>query len=134
METLKFLKTECGVEVLLNVLHFTSADSIYLKKVPFNTDFFEIVFYKKAKGKLLLNDHQIEMTANSVVFLSPYQKRQWHFDEGEQDFTILLFQEDFLNDFFADKLFAYRLLCFYQLDYPLKMEVGKKRYKASARF
>ncbi|MCP2044459.1 AraC family transcriptional regulator [Pontibacter sp. HSC-36F09] len=126
METLKFLKTECGVEVLLNVLHFTSADSDYLKKVPFNTDFFEVVFFKKAKGKLLLNDHQIELTGNSVIFLSPYQKRQWHFEEGEQDFTILLFQEDFLNDFFADKLFAFRLLYFYQLDYPLKMDVGKE--------
>src|SRR5690606_9989164 len=116
METLKFLKADCGVEVLLNVLHHTSADGSYLGKAPFNTDFFEVVFFKKAKGKLLLNDHQIELTGHSVVFLSPYQKRQWHIDEGEQDFTILLFQEDFLNEFFADKLFAYRLLYFYQLD------------------
>ncbi|MEG0915739.1 MAG: AraC family transcriptional regulator [Myroides sp.] len=41
------------------------------------------------------------------------------------DFTILVFQEDFLNDFFSDKLFTYRLLYFYQLKYPLHMKVDE---------
>lgn len=37
--------------------------------------------------------------------------------------TTLIFQEAFLNDFFADKLFTYRLLYFYQLVHPLKMNI-----------
>jgi AraC family transcriptional regulator, transcriptional activator of pobA len=123
METVKFLKTDCGVEVLLNVLHITSGDGTYLKNAPFNTDFFEVIFFKKGNGKLTLSQHQIHLKDNTVIFVSPFQKRQWHFEDGEQDFTILLFQEDFLNDFFADKLFAYRLLYFYQLDCPVVMEV-----------
>ena len=124
METLKFNKTDCGVDFLLNVIHLESANGTYLKNVPFNTDFFEIVFFKKAHGRLILNHQQIELTDNSLIFISPHQKRQWHFEEEkEQLFTILLFQEDFLNEFFSDKLFAYRLLYFYQLHYPLKMAV-----------
>lgn len=125
METLKFLKTDCGVDFLLNVLHLKSAEGTYLKDVPFNTNFFEVVFFKKGRGKLILNHQQISLSENSIVFISPFQKRQWHFEKGEQEFTILLFQEDFLNDFFADKLFAYRLLYFYQLQYGLKMHVEK---------
>lgn len=39
------------------------------------------------------------------------------------DFTSLVFQEEFLNEFFADKLFTYRLLYFYELQHPLRMDV-----------
>src|SRR5690606_9457985 len=124
VETYRFHKTDCGVDFLLNVVHLESADGTYLKDIPFNTDFFEVVFFKKGNGRLILNHQQIDLKNNSVVFISPYQKRQWHFDkEREQDFTILLFQEDFLNEFFADKLFTYKLLYFYQLHFPVDMIV-----------
>jgi AraC family transcriptional regulator, transcriptional activator of pobA len=126
METLKFHKTDCGVDFLLNVLHFKHAGGSYLKNVPFNTDFFEIVFFKKGRGNLILNHHRIDLVDNRIIFISPFQKRQWHLEPGELDFTILIFQEEFLNDFFSDKLFAYRLLYFYQLDYPVNMQVEKE--------
>lgn len=126
VETYRFHKTDCGVDFLLNVVHLESADGTYLKDIPFNTDFFEIVFFKKGNGRLILNNQQIDLKDNSVVFISPYQKRQWHFDkESDQDFTILLFQEDFLNEFFADKLFTYKLLYFYQLHFPVQMNVDR---------
>ncbi|KAA3437205.1 helix-turn-helix transcriptional regulator [Rufibacter hautae] len=89
----------------------------------YNTDFFEILFFKEAKGQLILNQRTIDIADNTIVFISPYQKRQWRMDPHHLDFTLLVFQEDFLNDFFADKLFTYRLLYFYQLDYPLSMTV-----------
>lgn len=126
VETYRFHKTDCGVDFLLNVVHLESADGTYLKDIPFNTDFFEVVFFKKGNGRLILNHQQIDLKDNSVVFISPYQKRQWHFDkESDQDFTILLFQEDFLNEFFADKLFTYKLLYFYQLHFPVQMNVDR---------
>lgn len=37
--------------------------------------------------------------------------------------TTLIFQEAFLNDFFADKLFTYRLSYFYQLTHPLLINI-----------
>lgn len=126
METYKFHKTDCGVDFLLNVIHLKSADGTYLKNIPFNTDFFEVVFFKKTSGRLILNHQQIDLADDSIIFISPYQKRQWHFDEDkEQDFTILIFQEDFLNNFFSDKLFAYKLLYFYQLHFRVDMIVDK---------
>lgn len=126
METFKFHKTDCGVDFLLNVVHFKSAECSYLKDVPYNTDFFEVVFFKKGRGTLILNHQHVSLTENSIVFISPSQKRQWLFEEDDQDFTILLFQEDFLNEFFADKLFTYRLLYFYQLHYPVCMAIEKE--------
>ena len=46
-------------------------------------------------------------------------------------FTSLVFQEDFLNEFFADKLFTYRLRYFYQFQYPLKMAVTAEEMSKS---
>lgn len=123
MDTLKFHKTDCGVDFLLNVLRFEDVKSTYISRELFNTDFFEILFFKKGKGTLILNHQEINITDNSIVFISPFQKRQWKIEPQDSDFTILVFQEDFLNDFFSDKLFTYRLLYFYQLEYSLHINI-----------
>lgn len=55
MKTVKFHKSECGVEMLLNVLHQDILSESYLKRESYNTDFFEILLFKNAKGSLILN-------------------------------------------------------------------------------
>jgi AraC family transcriptional activator of pobA len=129
LKTIKFHKTDCGVDFLLNVLPSEEIKENYLTKETFNTDFFEIVFFKSASGSVILNQQEIAIKDGSIVFISPFQKRKWNLDEKELDFKILAFQEDFLNDFFADKLFTFRLLYFYQLDYPLLMEIDKNSFE-----
>jgi len=119
LKTLKFHRTECGVDFLLNVLTSEEVRENYLSKEVLTTDFFEIIIFKKGKGTLILNQKQIEISDNGIVFISPFQKRQWKLEDNDLDFTILVFQEEFMNDFFADKLFTYRLLYFYQLECPL---------------
>ncbi|MET4141944.1 AraC family transcriptional regulator [Pedobacter sp. UYP1] len=126
MRTLKFHKTECGVDFLINVLPSDEVKEGYLKKETYNTDFLEIVFFKKGSGHLILNHDKITITENSIIFISPFQKRQWNLNTEGLDFTVLAFQEDFLNDFFSDKLFTYRLLYFYQLEYPLSMQIDEE--------
>ncbi|RZJ82306.1 MAG: AraC family transcriptional regulator [Chryseobacterium sp.] len=97
----------------------------YLNKEIYDTDYLEIVFFKKGCGHLMLNHDRITITDNSIVFISPFQKREWNLDRQGLDFMVLVFQEDFLNDFFSDKLFTYRLLYFYQLAYPLNMQLDQ---------
>ncbi|MCC9065329.1 AraC family transcriptional regulator [Flavobacterium piscisymbiosum] len=126
MKTVKFHKTECGVEVLLNVLHGDILSERYLERDTYNTDFFEILLFKTATGSLILNQQKIEITDNTVVFISPFQKRQWTLEKEGLDYTVLVFQENFLNDFFSDKFFTYRLLYFYQLNYPLNISIEKE--------
>lgn len=121
MKTIKFHKTECGVDFLLNVL--TEKDIDYTDTGTFDTDYFEILFFKEAKGTVILNQQEIELKAGSIIFISPFQKRNWQLDPDKIQVTTLIFQEAFLNDFFADKLFTYRLLYFYQLAHPLKMNI-----------
>ena len=126
MKTVKFHKSECGVEMLINVLHGDLLSERYLERDTFNTDFFEILLFKSAKGTLILNQQKINITDNTVIFISPFQKRQWILEQEGLDFTVLIFQENFLNDFFSDKFFTYRLLYFYQLNYPLNIIIEKE--------
>ncbi len=122
MKMIKFHKTECGVEVLLNV--FSNHEEIgkrYLNKSFYKADYFEIMFLKKAKGELILNQQKISLTDNSVIFISAFQERSWRLDPDQLEFTTVIFREEFLNEFFADKLFTYRLHYFYQLSYPLSI-------------
>lgn len=53
-----------------------------------------------------------------VLLLSPHQQQEWHVDEAELDYTFLIFREDFMRTFIADKFFVYRLLYYYQIDTP----------------
>lgn len=126
MKTIKFHKTECGVDFLLNVLPSEQVKDGYLKGEIHNADYFEIVFFKKGKGHIVLNHQKIPIEDNSIIFISTFQKRQWHLNPDGLDFTALVFQEDFLNDFFMDKHFTYRLLYFYQLEFPLIMKVEQE--------
>jgi AraC family transcriptional activator of pobA len=123
MKTVKFHKSECGVEMLLNVLHGDALSERYLERDSYNTDFFEILLFKTAKGSLILNQQKINISDNTIVFISPFQKRQWTLEKEGLDFTVLVFQENFLNDFFSDKFFTYRLLYFYQLNYRLNITI-----------
>ncbi|REA60127.1 AraC family transcriptional regulator [Dyadobacter luteus] len=123
MKTIQFNKTECGVDFLLNVLSGDQVSDSYLNTDVYNTDYFEILFFKKAEGTLILNHHEINVGDNAIIFISAFQNRQWKMNKDLLDFTSLIFQEDFLNEFFADKLFTYRLLYFYELQHPLRMDV-----------
>ena len=51
-----------------------------------------------------------------ILLLSPHQQQEWHVDEKELDYTFLIFREDFMRTFLADKFFVYRLLYYYQTD------------------
>lgn len=120
MEHIKFNKTICGVDFLLNVLDFESSNSNELSQELRSADFFQIIFVKHASGKILLNQTEINLTDNSLIFISQYQKYQWLIeDTANFNVRVLVFQEDFLNEFFADKYFTYRLLYFYQTQYSL---------------
>ncbi len=98
--------------------------SAYTDTDVYNTDYFEILVFEKAKGFVVLNQRRIELKDNTIVFVSAYEKRQWKLDPDHLQFTFLIFQEEFLNNFFADKLFTYRLLYFYQLNFPAALQVS----------
>ena len=78
----------------------------------------QFFFFRRANGYLLLDTRKITLKDGMVLLLSPHQQQEWHIEEEGLDYDFLIFREDFLNLFLADKFFAYRLLYCYQSDTP----------------
>ena len=113
-----FSKTECGVDFYLNTGRNTEISGVLTENKVFKTDFFEFFFFRKANGYLLLNFRKINLQDGMVLLLSPYQQQEWHVDEKTLEYDFLIFREDFMRTFIADKFFVYRLLYYYQTDTP----------------
>ena len=111
-----FSKTRCGVDFYINSGYSSDVCGVLTENQVFKTDFFSFYFFRKANGYLLLNFRKFELHANMVLLLSPHQQQEWHVDEAELDYSFLIFREDFMRTFIADKFFVYRLLYYYQTD------------------
>lgn len=113
-----FCKTDCGVDFYINTGNSMEISGVLTEYKRFKTDFFNFYFFRKAKGFLLLNFRKIDLRDGMVLLLSPHQKQEWHVNETALDYTFLIFREDFMRTFIADKFFVYRLLYCYQTDTP----------------
>lgn len=113
-----FSKTRCGVDFYINTGESKDICGVLTEHRTFKTDFFSFYFFRRANGYVLLNFRKIELRDDMVLLLSPHQQQEWHVDEAELDYTFLIFHEDFMRTFIADKFFVYRLLYYYQTDTP----------------
>ena len=113
-----FSKTRCGVDFYINTGESKDICGVLTEHRTFKTDFFSFYFFRRANGYVLLNFRKIELRDDMVLLLSPHQQQEWHVDEVELDYTFLIFREDFMHTFIADKFFVYRLLYYYQTDTP----------------
>lgn len=113
-----FSKTCCGVDFYINTGESKDICGVLTEHRTFKTDFFSFYFFRRANGYVLLNFRKIELRDDMVLLLSPHHQQEWHVDEAELDYTFLIFREDFMRTFIADKFFVYRLLYYYQTDTP----------------
>lgn len=111
-----FSKTRCGVDFYINTGSSRNVCGVLSEHRSFKTDFFSFYFFRKANGSLLLDFRNIPLQDSSVLLLSPHQQQEWHVDEPGLDYTFLIFREDFMRTFLADKFFVYRLHYCYQTD------------------
>lgn len=91
---------------------------------PFKSDFFEIFFFRKGNGRILLGDRTIPIHDNIILFISPFQRQKWEVDEDALDFKFVIFQEEFISNLISDKYFVYRLLYCYQTACPPLLEIA----------
>lgn len=111
-----FSKTGCGVDFYLNIGTQQKLKGFLTEYTPFKTDFFEFFFFKKAQGYIILNHQRIDLCSSMLLIISPHQQQDWHVNEEELEYTFLIFREDFMRTFIADKYFVYRLHYCYTTD------------------
>ena len=120
---MRYTKTSCGVNFLLNTADSSEKAPWFHFSDRYQTDFFEFYFFRRANGWMILNGERIELHDGMLLIISPYQHQEWHCDDLHMDYTFLVFQEEFINSFFSDKYFMYRLLYCYQNDTPTYFDI-----------
>ena len=128
MRSFIFEKRKYGFELLMDLHKFENNPNVFFDPNPHVTDFFEIMAFEKAGGTIELNGNKLEVVENSFFFTCPFQKKSCDISlEGIKGFH-LVFQNDFLSDFFDDKLLAYRLQYFYNYQHPQFLQLTKEEY------
>ena len=113
-----FNKTDCGVDFYINTAYGGECPWVLTEHEVFKTDFFEIFFIKKANGYVLIDYRKINLKDSMVLIVKPHQQQEWHIDEPALDYEFLIFREDFMRTFIADKFFVYRLQYCQQTETP----------------
>ena len=77
---LKYSKTSCGVDFLLNTAESTEKRGWFDADKWYKTDMFEFFFFRKAEGYLFLSGKRIELHPDMLLIISPFQLQEWHVD------------------------------------------------------
>lgn len=119
MKTFKFVKNKYKVQLLIDIGTNRSITNYFFESQVHQTDFYEIIFFRKGNGFLALDQQRIDIRDNTIIFISPFQKRKWFVDKSKLECYFLFFQDSFLSNFFSDKLFSFKLQFFYNKTKPL---------------
>ncbi len=112
-KTYHFLPAKYGRELLLDIGRIEKIPNFNLGAEPHQLSFYEILFIKKGRGYFTLDDHKIPLRSGRIIFTSPGHIRSWHIQQPVSGYAVY-FEKDFLNRFFTDELFLYRLGFFHQ--------------------
>lgn len=112
----------------MDLHRFETNPNVFFDPAPHTTDFFEIMAFEKASGTIELNGQVLEVIENSFFFICPFQKKSCKIPLSGIKGFHLVFQNNFLSDFFDDKLFAYRLQYFYNSQYPQYLRLVNEDY------
>lgn len=129
LRTFTFDKRKYGFELLMDLHTFEDNPGLFFEPLPHTTDFFEIFIFEQASGQIDLNGHLLEVRERSAFFISPFQKKSCRIDTRGVKGFHLVFQHDFLSDFFDDKLFAYRMQYFHNARHPQYLRMKKRDYQ-----
>lgn len=128
MRKFVFEKRKYGFELLMDLHKFENNPTVFFEPKPHTCDFFEIMVFEKASGTIDLNGKELEVTDHSFFFICPFQKKSCHIPLENVEGYHIVFQNDFLSDFFDDKLFAYRLQYFYNSQQPQYLTLKDNDY------
>ena len=113
---------------------FETTPEFFFSDTPHTVDFYEIFFFKKAKGTLQLDNQVISLQDMRVVFATPYQCRVWNVNREDIEGHYLIFANNFLELLFADPLFVFRLQYFHNHQQPLFVEENEFSLKSEFPF
>lgn len=107
-----FFRRKYGSELLIDLIQLESLEKYILHDDSHYVTYYDITIVLEGKGSFSLDDHKFNIEKNKIIFSSPFQIRKWEIDKAPKG-IVLIFEEEFICDFFNDKEFVKRLSCFH---------------------
>src|SRR5476651_224599 len=73
-----FLPRKYGIELLVDIGRIESLPNLILDDTPHQLSFYEIAFIENGSGTCMLDENQIVIEPELVMFTSPGQVRRWN--------------------------------------------------------
>jgi AraC family transcriptional activator of pobA len=120
-----FYKHKYGKELLVDCLPLSDIAhlAVSLKEVH-TTTFYEMFFFIKGNGSVILEGEQIDFKSPAVLLLPPAQPRQWKLKQVP-DCMVVIFEGEFMETFLKDNLFLHRLHYFGNSGLPPFLPIEK---------
>ena len=131
IRAIEFHRTKYGRELLIDVVRASDIKTLDAGGEPHILTFYEIFLITRGRGALTLDGHAYPVSAGSVFFTSPGQPRQWL--ARDLDGLCLFVTADFVESFFADPLFLFKLPYFHREAGHLRIALGRSAASALAR-
>lgn len=123
MRYFKFNPRKYGFPLDMDLHRFQGNPDLDFEAQPHTIDFFEIMFFEQVSGTFITNGHEVSLEDNTLIFASPNQIKQLPADEPTVRGYHLVFKSAFLEHFFQDQLFVYRLSYFYNYSFPPYLKI-----------
>jgi AraC family transcriptional regulator, transcriptional activator of pobA len=121
-----FQKYKYGKELLVDCFDLSEipGQSIAMKE-SHATSFYEIFFFLKGSGAMILDGQKLNFKSPSVLLLPPARPRQWIIN-SIPECVMVIFEGEFMEAFLKDHLFLNRLYFFGNYDSPPLLPLSKQ--------
>lgn len=107
--SIAFHRTKYGAELLVDVAWIRDIPTFLLDR-PHQLRFYDLTLVTRGRGRFWLDDCEYAVEPGVILCTSPGQVRRWTVEA--LDGLCLFFPAEFLESFFSDPLFLYRLAYF----------------------
>ncbi|GLB53675.1 hypothetical protein NBRC110019_27160 [Neptunitalea chrysea] len=123
-----FNDTKYGFKLDMDLHRFENNPHLDFEPNIHTIDFFEIMIFKNGNVNFHTNGFTVPIKNGTVLFASPNQIKKCPIENNTAKGFHLLFKSAFLEQFFEDKMFVYRLFYFYNLMLPPTINLSQKEY------
>ena len=124
----QFHRDKYGRELLVDAGLISANPAFLLNDNAFVTNFFEIFMIAEGEGIFHLNEADYPFQKGTMLLLPPGMVRRWGKRSADVDAHYLIFEEEFIQRFFRDELFIYRLH-FFNPASPAAIELSAAQYE-----
>lgn len=110
-KTYQFSKNKYGSELLIDLIRLESLEKYIHQNQRHCLTYYDITFIQEGSGSFAIDEHKFSITPNQLFFTVPGQIRHWNVKKIPHG-LVLIFEEEFLCNFFNDSLFVKKLLFF----------------------